>query len=67
MCPLSMPVFPPGMRATAYRVPPHIGGSINPHQKQRMRILAMRVLHQLRDGVDPRPMAMYDETADDCD
>jgi hypothetical protein len=55
------------MRATAYRVQPHIGGSLNPHQKQRMRLLAMRVLHQLRDGVNPRPMAMYDETADDCD
>ena len=40
--------------------------SLNPDQKQRMRLLAMRVLHQLRDGVDPRPMATYDETPD-CD
>jgi hypothetical protein len=41
--------------------------SLNPEQKERMRFLAMRVLHQLRDGEDPRPMAMYDETAGDCD
>jgi hypothetical protein len=40
--------------------------SLNPDQKERMRLLAMRVLHQLRDGVDPRPMATYDETPD-CD
>ena len=39
--------------------------SLNPDQKQRMRLLAMRVLH-MREGVDPHPMAMYDET-DDCD
>jgi hypothetical protein len=41
--------------------------SLNPDQKQRMRLLAMRVIHQLRDGEDPRPMAMYDETPDDGD
>ena len=39
--------------------------SLNADQKQRMRLLAMRVLH-MREGVDPRPMAIYDET-DDCD
>ena len=39
--------------------------SLNPDQKQRMRLLAMRVLH-MREGVDPHPMAIYDET-DDCD
>jgi hypothetical protein len=39
--------------------------SLSPDQKQRMRLLAMRVLH-IREGVDPQPMAMYDER-DDCD
>ena len=39
--------------------------SLNPDQKQRMRLLAMRVIHQLRDAEDPRPMAAYDETP--CD
>jgi len=41
--------------------------SLNPDQKQRMRLLAMRVLHQLRGGMDPRPMVIYDETEDDED
>jgi len=41
--------------------------SLNPDQKQRMRLLAMRVLHQLRGGMDPRPMMIYDETEDDED
>ena len=41
--------------------------SLNPDQKQRMRFLAMRVLRDLRDGVDPRPMKAYDETEDDKD
>jgi len=39
--------------------------SLNADQKQRMRLLAVRILH-MREGVDPHPMAMYDET-DDCD
>jgi hypothetical protein len=39
--------------------------SLSPDQKQRMRLLAMRVLN-MREGVDPHPMAMYDEK-DDCD
>ena len=39
--------------------------SLNPDQKARMRNLAMRVIDQLRDGVDSRPMEMYDE--DECD
>ena len=38
---------------------------LKPDQKQRMRLLAVRILH-MREGVDPHPMAMYDET-DDCD
>ncbi len=41
--------------------------SLNPDQKQRMRFLAMRVLRDLRDGVDPRPMKAYDETEDEKD
>ena len=36
--------------------------SLNPDQKQRMRLLAMRVMRELRVGVDTRPMEMYDET-----
>ena len=39
--------------------------SLNPDQKQRMRLLAMRVLRELRGGVDTRPMEMYDETEDE--
>jgi len=39
--------------------------SLNPDQKQRMRLLAMRVLRELRVGVDAHPMEMYDET--ECD
>jgi hypothetical protein len=35
--------------------------SLNPDQKQRMRLLAMRVLRELRVGVDAHPMEMYDE------
>jgi hypothetical protein len=30
-----------------------------------MRLLAMRVLRELRGGVDTRPMEMYDETEDE--
>jgi hypothetical protein len=41
--------------------------TLNPDQKERMRLLAMHVVHQLRDGVDSRPMEMYDETEDDKD
>jgi hypothetical protein len=40
--------------------------SLNPDQKQRMRLLAIRVLH-MRAGMDPRPMVIYDETEDDED
>jgi hypothetical protein len=39
--------------------------TLNPDQKERMRLLAMRVLRELRVGADPRPMEMYDET--ECD
>ena len=39
--------------------------SLNSDQKQRMRLLAMRVLRELRGGVDTRPMEMYDETEDE--
>jgi LTXXQ motif family protein len=39
--------------------------SLNPDQKERMRLLAMRVLRQLKDGVDPRRMEMYDEEDDE--
>ena len=41
--------------------------TLNPDQKQRMRLLAMRVLRELRVGADPRPMEMYDETWGDRD
>src|SRR6516165_3052342 len=41
--------------------------SLNADQKQRMRLLAVRILHQLRGGMDPRPMVIYDETEDDED
>ena len=41
--------------------------SLNSDQKERMRLLAMRVIHQLRVGADSRPMEMYDETEDDKD
>ena len=40
--------------------------SLNPDQKQRMRLLAIRVLH-MRAGMDPRPMVIYDEAGDDED
>ena len=39
--------------------------SLSPDQKQRMQVLAMRVLHQLRDAVDTRRMATYDEEDDE--
>ena len=39
--------------------------TLNPDQKGRMRLLTMRVLGELRDGVDTRPAAMHDENQ--CD
>ena len=39
--------------------------SLNPDQKQRMQVLAVRVLRQLKDAVDTRRMAMYDEEDDE--
>ncbi|HMA75502.1 MAG TPA: Spy/CpxP family protein refolding chaperone [Xanthobacteraceae bacterium] len=39
--------------------------SLDPDQKQRMRLLAARVLPQLKDAVDSRRMATYDEDDDD--
>jgi hypothetical protein len=39
--------------------------SLSPDQKQRMRVLAVRVLHQLQDAVDTRRMAIYDEEDDE--
>ena len=39
--------------------------TLNSDQKERMRLLARHVLRELRDGVDTRPMEMYDE--DECD
>ena len=39
--------------------------SLNPDQKGRMRLLATRVLRQLKDGVDSRRMEMYDEEDDE--
>jgi len=39
--------------------------SLNPDQKQRMRVLAVRVLRQLNDAVDTRRMAIYDEEDDE--
>jgi hypothetical protein len=39
--------------------------SLNPDQKERMRALALRVVSQLRDAVDARRMAIYDEDEDD--
>jgi hypothetical protein len=41
--------------------------TLNPDQKERMRLLATRVLRELRVGADPRPMEMYDETEGDKD
>jgi hypothetical protein len=41
--------------------------TLKPDQKERMRLLAMHVLRELRDGVDARRKAMYDETEDDKD
>jgi hypothetical protein len=38
--------------------------SLNPDQKQRMRLLVIRVLH-MRAGMDPHPMVIYDEAEDD--
>jgi ABC-type hemin transport system ATPase subunit len=35
--------------------------SLSPDQKQRMQVLAVRVLRQLKDAVDTRRMEMYDE------
>jgi hypothetical protein len=39
--------------------------SLNPDQKQRMRVLANHVLVQLKDAVDSRRIACYDETDDE--
>jgi hypothetical protein len=39
--------------------------SLNPDQKERMRALALHVLGQLRDAVDTRRMAIYDENDDE--
>ena len=39
--------------------------SLSPDQKQRMRVLAVRVLRQLQDAVDTRRMAIYDEEDDE--
>ena len=39
--------------------------SLSPDQKQRMQVLAVRVLRQLKDAVDTRRMATYDEEDDD--
>ena len=41
--------------------------TLNPDQKERMRLLARHVLRELRVGADSRPMEMYDETEDDRD
>src|SRR6516162_9792867 len=41
--------------------------SLSPDQKQRMQVLAVRVLRQLKDAVDTRRMATYDEEEDDDD
>jgi hypothetical protein len=35
--------------------------SLNPDQKQRIRLLAMHVLRELRDGVDTHPRKMHDD------
>ena len=39
--------------------------TLNPDQKERMRLLARRVLRELNVAVDAHPMEMYDET--ECD
>jgi len=39
--------------------------SLDQDQKQRMRLLAARVLPQLKDAVDARRMEVYDEDDDD--
>jgi len=39
--------------------------SLTPDQKQRMQVLAMRVLRQLKDAVDTRRMETYDEEDDE--
>ena len=39
--------------------------TLNPDQKERMRLLVRHVLRELRDGGDTRPMEMHDE--DECD
>ena len=39
--------------------------SLNPDQKQRMHVLAVRVVSQLRDAFDTRRMGTYDERDDD--
>ena len=41
--------------------------TLNPDQKERMRLLARHVLRELRVGADARPMEMYDETEGDKD
>ena len=38
--------------------------SLTPDQKQRMRVLAVRVLRQLKDAVDTHRMETYDEEDD---
>ena len=39
--------------------------SLNPDQKERMHVLALRVVSQLRDAFDTRRMGTYDERDDD--
>ena len=39
--------------------------SLDPDQKQRLRVLAVRVLRQLNDTVDTRRMETYDEKDDE--
>ena len=39
--------------------------TLNPDQKERMRLLAIHVLRELGDGVDTRPAAMHG--GDECD
>ena len=39
--------------------------SLDPDQKQRLRVLAVHVLRQLNDAVDTRRMETYDEKDDE--
>jgi hypothetical protein len=41
--------------------------SLNSDQKERTRLLARHVLRELRDSMDARRKATYDETEDDKD